>query len=200
MEGDRDSSVQHDQQEGIECCEECTQKCRYSAEPKIWFIELPFEKFIWIYLKKEFKQYKDMIDIKERKNQNTICIGVNNQLPILNELEKQIETLSYYILETPPSNIKDLIEGTPIVVLFQLELERIMENLYHQFGISNQIRRIKHFNTNSCLVVGPVEVEYWLNKKEQQFDREARPEFPKLRINEIKLIERLNDRNEVIEY
>lgn len=61
-----------------------------------------------------------MIEIKDSKNETTICIGVNNQLPILNELEKQIESLNYQIMESPPSNLKELFEGAPFVVLSPL--------------------------------------------------------------------------------
>ena len=153
-------------------------------------IELPFEKFIWIYFKKEFKEYKDMIDIKDSKNENMICIGVSNQLPYMTELEKQIDNLNYQIIESPPTNLKELAHGTQVVVLAALELERIIENLYHEFGLSNQLRRIKHLNNNSCLIVGPIDVELWMSKKEESFNRQHQPELTKLQSSAVKFIER----------
>lgn len=39
-------------------------------------IEVQYEKFIWMYLRKEFQSLKKSLEVKENKNENTLTLYI----------------------------------------------------------------------------------------------------------------------------
>ena len=47
----------------------------------MWPIEVCHEKFIWFFLKKDFKNYQKSIEVKEKKLEGTLTITVKHDIP-----------------------------------------------------------------------------------------------------------------------
>lgn len=113
--------------------ESSTQK---NTTEMLWPVEISYEKFIWFYLKDSFKKFKKSLDIKENKLERCLTIVIKNNIQELNDLEREIETLTFFYRPTKPK-IPFSENSSKILALSSLEIEKITELIYHEFGLTN---------------------------------------------------------------
>ena len=115
---------------------------------------MSYEQFIWFYLHPTFAKIKNSLDNKEKKGQSVVTVVFKEDSSIFMDFDKDIRSLDHrYCEET--IHISDKEKGK-MLAFSTLELEKVTELIYHEFGLPNLVREVRG-KGNKYFVVGPSE-------------------------------------------
>lgn len=68
------------------------------TELNLHIIEMSYEKFIWLYLQKGFKELRPLIELKERKADQRVLMSLPSTYSDLGQLEKRLDQVSHVVM------------------------------------------------------------------------------------------------------
>ena len=100
-------------------------------------------------MKDSFKNFKKSIEIKDNKADRCLTIIIKKEIPELADLEKEIDSLMFFYKPTLPQLLD---EHNKRLVLSPLEVEKITELVYHEFGLTSFAKELRKKMTGYLVI------------------------------------------------